>query len=173
MRTFDPWVGSRYTTDGIGGRRLLILGESHYGGDGCHYSAFTTEVIRDMALVQGHLPFFSRVARLILGGRGGFSPPEREEFWHRVAFYNFIQTALEQQGDRPTCEMWQAGREPFLQTVTELAPHIILVLGRELHRNLPPLPEGITVCPVQHPSAIGFSYDKWQPKVLSAIAADA
>ena len=166
-------MGSRYATDGIGGKRLLILGESHYGGDGCHYPAFTSEVIRDMALQKGRLPIFSRVHRLVVGGRGGFSEAEREDFWHRVAFYNFIQTALEQQGDRPTYEMWQAGREPFLQTLRELAPSIVLVLGVELHRNLPPMPDGISVCAIQHPSAIGFSYDEWQPKVLSAIAANA
>jgi hypothetical protein len=170
MRTFDPWVGSRYRTDGVGNKRLLILGESHYGGDGCDYAAFTTKVIQDMALVPGRLPFFSRVARLVLGGRGTLSLAEREDFWHRVAFYNFIQTALEEQGDRPTSEMWQAGREPFLQTVRELCPHIVLVLGIELHRNLPQVPDGISICQVQHPSAIGFSYDKWQPKVLSVIA---
>ena len=67
--------------------------------------------------------------------------------------------------------MWQAGREPFLHTLRELVPNLVLVLGVELHRNLPSVPDGITVCPIQHPSAPGFSYDKWQPKVLSAIAA--
>ncbi len=170
MRTFDPWVGSRYATEGIGGKRLLILGESHYGGAGCHYAAFTTEVIEEMALVKGRLRFFSRVQRLVVGGRGGFSLQEREDFWQRVAFYNFIQTALEKRGDRPSFEMWQAAQEPFLQTVRELAPDIILVLGLELHRNLPPVPDGITVCAIQHPSAFGFSYDEWQPRVQAALA---
>src|SRR4051812_25845872 len=108
VRMWQPWVGSRYASDGYRSKRILILGESHYGGDGCHYPEFTREVIRDMALVKGHLPFFSRVQRLIVGGRGGFSLPEREDFWQRVAFCNFIQTALEQQGHRPTYEMWQA-----------------------------------------------------------------
>ena len=172
-RTFNPWIGSRYALDGIGGKRLLILGESHYGGDSCHYPEFTTEVIRDMALQKGRLPFFSRIQRLVIGGRGGFSVEERADFWHRVAFYNFIQTSLEVLGSRPTYEMWQMGREPFLQTLQELRPDIILILGIELERNLPPIPDGITVCAIQHPSAIGFSYDNWQPKVLSLFTAHA
>ncbi len=173
MRTFNPWIGSRYSTDGLDGKRLLILGESHYGGDGCHYPEFTTEVIQDMALEQGRLAFFSRVARLVVGGRGGFSEAEREDFWQRIAFYNFIQTALEQQGDRPTYEMWQAAREPFLQTLEELKPHLILILGIELSRNLPEIPPEISVCAVRHPSAIGFSYDAWQPTVQNLLTTPA
>jgi len=123
-----------------------------------------------MALQKGRLPVFCRIHRLVVGGRGGFSDEKRADFWHRVAFYNYIQIALEEQGDRPTYEMWQAAREPFLQTVRELTPNIILVLGIELHRNLPPVPDGIIVCPVQHPSARGFSYDEWQPKVRLVIS---
>jgi hypothetical protein len=90
-----------------------------------------------------------------------------------VAFYNFIQTALAGPGSRPTFEMWQAAREPLLQTLREITPNIVLVLGIELRRNLPPMPDGISICAIQHPSAIGFSYDEWQPKVLAAIAANA
>lgn len=170
MRTFNPWIGRSYGTDGIGGKRLLILGESHYGGDGCHYPEFTTEVIQGMALEQGPLAFFSRVARLVVGGRGGFSETEREDFWQRVAFYNFIQTSLDEHGDRPTSEMWQAAREPFLQTLEELKPHLILILGIELSRNLPEIPDEISVCAVRHPSAIGFSYDDWQPAVQTLLS---
>jgi hypothetical protein len=88
-----------------------------------------------------------------------------------VAFYNFIQSALEGPRFRPSFELWQAAREPLLQTLRELTPTIVLVLGVELHRNLPPMPDRISICAIQHPSAVGFSYDKWQPKVLSAIAA--
>ncbi|HEY5043465.1 MAG TPA: hypothetical protein VIK53_15850 [Verrucomicrobiae bacterium] len=175
MRTFDPWVGNRYATEGIGGKRLLILGESHHGGETCNYSTFTSQVIRDEAVGEKshkRRNFFGRAHRLIVGGRGGFSYAKREDFWSRVAFYNFIQSALDNPRDRPTNEMWQTAREPFLDTLRELAPRFMLVLDIELCRNLPPLPDGICVCPIQHPSSVGFSYDKWQPKVLSMIAAN-
>lgn len=174
MRTFDPWIGSRYATDGIGGKRLLILGESHHGGEGCHYTGFTTKVIHDEALGENGHPrrkFFGRIQRLIMGGRGGFNAAEREDFWSRVAFYNFIQTALEEPRIRPTNEMWLAASEPLQLTLRELAPALILVLGLELQRNLPAIPESISVCPIKHPSSPGFSYDEWQPKVRSAITA--
>lgn len=169
MRVFDPWIGASYATQGLAGKQVLILGESHYGGSGCEYSAFTTEVIRDMALEKGRLAFFSRVQRLLIGGRGGFSETERSDFWQRVAFYNFIQSALECPRDRPTYAMWQAGREPLLQTLRELAPRVVIVLGLELDRNLPALPPSISSCAVQHPSSIGFRYDDWQPKIQTSL----
>ncbi len=138
MRTFDPWVGSRYTSEGIGGRRLLILGESHYGGSDCEYAAFTSEVIRDMALQKNRLAFFSRVLRLVTGGRGPLSDAERSDFWERVAFYNYVQSSP---GDGPRCrpsaEMWIAAAEPLLSTLLELSPDVMLVLGLELANNLP------------------------------------
>lgn len=32
---FKPFVGSAYTTGGIFGKRVMILGESHYCEEGC------------------------------------------------------------------------------------------------------------------------------------------
>lgn len=174
MRTFDPWVGSRYASEGIGGKRLLILGESHYGGSDCEYPAFTSEVIRDMALQKSRLSFFSRVLRLVMGGRGELSDAERSEFWERVAFYNYVQSSP---GDEPRCrpspEMWEAAAEPLLHTLRELTPDVMLVLGFELQSYLPPIPPEITVCGVRHPSSMGFCYDDWQPKVTAALGAKA
>ena len=174
-RTFEPWVGSRYSTDGICGKRILILGESHHGGGGCDYQDFTKKVIRDEALGENGHPrrkFFARVHRVIVGGRGGFTDAQREDFWSRVAFYNFIQTALEKPRDRPTNEMWEAACEPLLLTLREQTPTHILALGIELYHRLPPFPKSITVCSIQHPSAPGFSYNKWQPIVRLAIDAN-
>ena len=40
---FDPYIGKLYATEGLNGKRILILGDSHYCGDvnckgicGCH-----------------------------------------------------------------------------------------------------------------------------------------
>jgi hypothetical protein len=29
--SFTPWIGPRYTDEALGGTRLLVLSESHYG----------------------------------------------------------------------------------------------------------------------------------------------
>lgn len=171
MRTFDPWIGARYAIEGIRGRRLLILGEAHYG-TGDTYSTYTSVVIREMALQKSRLPIFSRIQNLVLGSRGGFSPAEREDFWQRVAFYNFIQSYPGPTARRrPTPAMWLDAREALLHTLHELAPQMMLVLGLQLSRNLPEIPKEISVCVIQHPSSPGFAYAKWQPIVQSALAA--
>jgi hypothetical protein len=169
-RTFDPWIGSRYTTDGIRGVRLLILGESHYGFPGEMRPTFTADVVR--ALGQQHrFRFFTVIQRLVTGGSGWLSNDDRSEFWERVAFYNYIQSFPGTRPRwRPTPEMWLAAREPFLQTLSELSPQLLLVLGLELHRNLPELPFRIGVCIVSHPSYPGgFRYAQWQPVVQAAL----
>ena len=171
MRKFDPWIGSRYT-DGIGGVRLLILGEAHYGTDEekCDQT-HTTEIIRKLGQ-QGRFRFHSVVQRLVTGGRGWLSAADRAEFWEKVAFYNFIQSFPGPKSRvRPTAEMWLTARQPFLQTLQEIAPQLILVLGHQLSSNVPPAPDGIVVCHVQHPSSRGFQYAKWQPVVQTAFVA--
>lgn len=54
---FRPWVGSSYSTGGIFGKRVMILGESHYCEEGCEdcgnvrqhpeCCAFTNSVVSD------------------------------------------------------------------------------------------------------------------------------
>jgi hypothetical protein len=92
MRAFDPWIGSRYATDGIKGIRLLILGEAHYGtGEAERQKTHTTEIVRLLAQ-KSRFRFFTATQRLVSGGRGWLSDQERVEFWERVAFYNYIQS---------------------------------------------------------------------------------
>ena len=170
MRTFSPYIGTRYATDGIGGKRLLILGEAHYGKAGAEYKTYTSDVIRDMAFKKERLPIFARIQHLVLGTRGFLTDTARRDFWERVAFYNFIQVFPGATPKvRPTPTMWSESREPFLQTLAELTPDVLLILGVELKRNLPPIPHGIAACSIQHPSSFGFSYSQLQPIVRSVI----
>jgi hypothetical protein len=171
MRTFDPWVGKRYTSEGIRGVRLLILGESHYGTAGAERRTFTADMVRRLGQ-EGRRRFFSAAQRLVVGGQGRLSAAERAGFWERVAFYNYVQSFPGPRARcRPTPEMWSAAREPFLHTLAEVAPRVLLVLGRELRRHLPELPAGVAVCAVQHPSSRGFRYGDWQPAVQAIMAA--
>ena len=172
MRTFDPWIGSRFKTDGLRAMRLLILGEAHYGtGDAEHRRRHTTEIVRLLGQ-QGRYRFYTVTQRLVSGEQARLTDAERADFWEQVAFYNYIQAFPGPKAQwRPTPEMWAAAREPFLQTIDEVAPRIVLVLGRELYRNIPQIPASISVCAVQHPSSRGFRYSQWQPVVRAAMDA--
>jgi hypothetical protein len=163
MRTFDPWVGSRYEAEGYQGVRLLVLGEAHYSTEAPR-PTFTTEMVRVLAQ-QGRFRFFAATQRLVVGGRGWLPDAERAAFWEQVAFYNYVQSFPGPRARyRPTPDMWTAARDPFLQTLTELRPQLMLVLGRELHRNLPDLPSGLAVCPAQHPSSCGSGTTGGSPR---------
>ena len=168
MRVFDPWVGSKYWTEGLSGVRVFVLGESHYGDAGTESRSFTTEVVKEWAQEKRHR-FFTVTQRLI-SGLGSETDEQRAEFWEHVAFYNFVQAFPgSEPRQRPTPEMWSGAAVPFLATVQELKPHLVVVLGYELQSNLPTLPEGIHVCSVQHPSSRGFQYEQWQSAIRLAL----
>lgn len=176
-RFYHPWVGDLYSTEGYLGKRLLLLGESNYlppgGGDG-DSPTLTRACVLYSALKGGGNGFGDRVLRLVTGADGRLSPAQRLDFWHRVAFCNFIQGAMAGPRIRPTPAMWAAGREPFLETLNELAPHAVLVLGKALGSYVPPAPIGVSVYKVNHPSSRGFSRREWIPKIQAFLqAADA
>ena len=171
-RFFHPWVGDHYRTEGYGGKRLLLLGESHYHrAGGTDHPEMTRHIVFGLAIKGDNNGYSDRVLRLVTGASGPLSATQRADFWHQVAFCNFIQTGLAGPRVRPTKAMWAAAREPFLQTVQELEPQAILVLGLGVAWNLPPVPSGISVCHVKHPSSPGFSRKEWVPKVQAFLSA--
>lgn len=169
MRNFDPWVGSQYQ-NGLNGVRVLILGESHYGTPP-ERSGFTSAIINKYGQTK-RSRFFSTTQRLVSldKNRGHIPSSERREFWDKVAFYNFVQEFVGTTSRlRPSQSQWERGAEPFIQTVTELAPQLIVVLGKKLKTYLPPEINGVVYAYVKHPSGNGFTYKQFQPIVAKAF----
>ena len=172
MRTFDPWVGSKYFSEGFDGVRILILGESHYGTAGEESPSFTRKIVKEWGQ-EKRFRFFTMTQKLVSGiGPGRISDESRAGFWEHVAFYNFVQSFVAEKARvRPTDEMWSVACDALLVTVKELKPVLIIALGLELQRRLPQLSGVATVCGVQHPSSFGFKVAEWQPVVQKALAA--
>ena len=171
MRTFDPWVGSKYRAEGLAGTRVLILGESHYGEPGSECATYTIDVVRTWAQAKRNR-FFTVTHKLVSGYPPGSWVPdsERIEFWERVAFYNYVQSLTGPAPRyRPTERMWEDAAPIFLHTVRELEPHVVVMLGLELHDRAPAVSPPVRVCGVQHPSSAGFTYAEWQPLVKAVI----
>lgn len=138
-----PWVGDLYRTEGLWGRRVLIVGESHYIWDEAHRSEatdpnFTHRCVEEACAGAPGTAFWTRI-RYVLGG-----PEYRElppsEFWDRVAFYNFLQVAIEGGARvRPTQEMFwdKRSQDAFYEVLNDIQPERIYVCGSELWRNLP------------------------------------
>ena len=183
MRPRTPWIGDRF-----GG--LLIVGESHYVGEGeIDNSHLTIQVIEDAIRGTSHR-FHKNLAHAVTGRRLAGA-----DFWRTVAFVNFCPGLVDGPRMLPTREMWAAGHDHFLVLLNEISPTHVLVLGKSKGRtfdNLPPFsaerapilfegqpraagyyelrsrPRAI-VTSITHPSA-AFSAERWHPFITEFLS---
>lgn len=168
--TFKPWIGRGYSSKGLYGVKVLFLGESHYGTSGKEKPDTTINVVRRLGQENRHR-FFTTTAKLALfkGSKNHISNKERKELWENVAFYNYIQEFVADGArKRPSPEMWKSSENAFLNVLQDLKPELLVILGKELNRNLPSIPTNIKVCRVNHPSS-GFRYKQWIPKFKESL----
>lgn len=171
-RTFDPWIGPLYESEGLDGLKLLILGESHYGPHGSEHADKTKQVVaRHVSEKRYRLLTTTSKMTLGRGGRGRLSHSDRTAFWDRVAFANYIQAFVGESAEarERTAKMWEDARGPFEQNLRELRPDALLVLGLGVSEHLPALPAGLTAACIEHPSRYP-NYAASQPIVQKLIA---
>lgn len=152
---FRPFVGKHYFDNGFRGKRILVLGESHYcledlasGGkcfplcrienmtDACFSKTekVLNEYINDY---DGYKPYqtFLCFERAVVGK--ALSQKEREDFWQGVIFYNYIQ--FSQPG--PRCPLqtsyWKGSEKAFRQVLETYLPDYIIAWGNRLYNGLP------------------------------------
>ena len=174
MRLFDPWIGENYNESGLGGVRVALLGEAHYGTPDRQTSDFTYWCINNLAKVERGHAFFTKVAKLFIDVEPGvpLSLEQKCAFWDSVAFTNYVQSFPSGKARvRPSAEMWSHAAECLPATLAELDADFVLVLGKSLANRLPPLPlvDPATLCYVPHPSSFGFRPQRWRSSVLSAF----
>lgn len=152
---FEPWVGKNYATIGYKGKKVLVLGESHYCSNElaqsgrCHpycrkelmdgaCRLQTCDVVREAVYDYGgqsYLRCFVSFERAVVGKV--LTQEERENFWNSVMFYNYIQFA--QSGPRvvPRPEHWAASENAFVELLNIYKPDYIIVWGVRLYLGLP------------------------------------
>ena len=188
---FEPWNFGK--TVRLDGRKLLLLGESHYN-DGPAIpdekaAAFTSDTIKEWSNNGSRYrrPFFANVYETVTGRDWTPGSPEVDAFWANVYFYNYIQAFVGPgAGHRPKAAMWKSAEAPFRSVLEALAPDAVLVLGNALWNNMadadergPDLPGGIGATywyhygdggrclagHIRHPSSPGFSSAERHPAV--------
>lgn len=188
-----PWVGKDYR-QGFRGKKILVLGESHYADHPCNEN-FTTEVIADYFLNpeaerEGWMNTYTKFERAMVGRE--LSQEERVAFWESIMFYNYIQEPLGGPRLAPTQELYAAAKEAFTEVLEEYRPDGVIVWSNRLYNVLPPLngrqgesvvvgteevetweyflSDGhkVSVLPIQHPSS-GFSWEYWHPIISKFI----
>lgn len=167
-RNFLPWIGSLYHSDGLDGVKLLILGESHYGPTGTETECFTRKIVKELGQEKRHR-FFTTTAKLVLGlGADSISDKDRAAFWEKVAFANYIQSFVAENAKdrtRPTEAMWQNAKVSLIETLQDVQPDAMLILGLDIEAHLPKkIHDSVPIHTVRHPSQF-FRYADWMPGV--------
>lgn len=146
MIFFDPWVGSQYESGGIFGKKIMVLGESHYCGEDCAdcgvgrgCESFTTKVMRDYLDQnnerEGWMSTFLKFERSLVNR--WTSPEESVIIWNSVLFYNFLQVAMHGPRRAGTPAQYQAAAAPFYEVLEKYEPDLIVVWGTRLWYNMP------------------------------------
>lgn len=145
---FHPWIGRNYSTGGIFGKRIMILGDSHYCGEDCNECGadfkskcnnFTTDVITAY-LDQGNeregwMSTFLKFERSMVNHET--TPDESVKIWDSLLFYNYLQVAMQGPRQAGTTEQYQMAAEPFFSVMDQYQPDLLVVWGVRLWNNLP------------------------------------
>ena len=193
---FEPWIGQDYE-NGLHGKRVWILGESHYGTDDGWPPPrlWTIECIRQVLAGKPNSPFWRSIAKTVLGEKS--TELEQDEFWHRVAFSNYVQAiAAEEARQPPTREMYASAEQPFFEVLNALEPDLLLTFCARMWDRLPDVPKAdygpdipgrdgvrmatcrytaqsgrkVLACRLLHPSG-GLSPKRWHSAVAAAFDA--
>lgn len=139
---FKPWVGENYETGIHQGKKLMILGESHYCANPETKATedITIKVIEDLldpfSEHEGYKNTYTKFAKAVVGEKQ-FSDETKKEFWQHVIFYNYVQTAISGARVSPTTEQFRNSEQAFFEIISQYQPDLIIVWGKRLYNNLP------------------------------------
>ncbi len=136
---FTPWIGDNYRSGRRFGKRVLVLGESHYEWDEGTPRLrpnLTIQCIEEQLSGEATHAFWTKIAIALLNKHPSIE--DKREFWHSVAFYSYIQESVGFGAHKPpTKEMWNRAPEAFNKVLSELCPQFIAVLGYRLWEKIP------------------------------------
>ncbi len=136
--TFLPWVGKHYS-EGIEGRKIMVLGESHYCEPDDVDPEFTTDVVHwylsPERKHEGWMKTFTCFERAFVGKE--LTLEERDAFWNSILFYNYVQVGMPGPRVSPTSEEYQKSEEAFFEVLEEYCPDYVIAWGVRLYDSLP------------------------------------
>ena len=153
--SFLPWVGKNYESgikgyneDGViygtkddPGKRILVLGESHYCADPNDATEdLTKKIINDFVYSESeHEPYKNTYIKFerALAGRV-IDEEERKKLWSHLMFYNYVQVPITGPRMSPSGFDYINSEAPFFDVITIYKPDIVITWGQRLYSNLPP-----------------------------------
>ena len=101
---FHPWAGSHYSSGGIFGKKIMVLGDSHYCGTPCGRCGenpnarcyrLTSDVIEwcldPNCEREDWMKTYLKFERSLVGHET--TSEESRKIWDSIVFYNFLQVA--------------------------------------------------------------------------------
>lgn len=145
---FKPFVGKNYQTGGIFGKRIMVLGESHYCGDGCadcgncsthaECADFTKNVMKKYLGPHDWKKWMNTLLRFERSLVGHTTiENEQSEIWNSVLFYNYLQVAMDGPRQAGNGAAYQAAVPAFYEVLDTYQPEVIIVWGKRLWYALP------------------------------------
>ncbi len=159
---FKPWIGKDFHTHGHMGKKILVLGESHYceiekvcdecgttgSKPGC--KEFTNGTVQAFLQYkktgQSHSGWMNTYTKFgnVLANRK-LDGIETENFWHAVAFYNFVQIAVVDKRTPPSPANFRFSDTAFFDVLSSLRPDVVIAWGERLWNNLPSAGQGVQI----------------------------
>lgn len=195
--TWFPWIGNNYENGGIFNKRILILGESHYGTEKDNWFNENLTILsiqQKIGEAKGDPTFYKKAFHTNIFKAFNKKPDTNEnkiDFWHSVAYFNYVQGSVgEKPRERPEKDDWDLSFPAVKKTLDLLKPEIIVVLGYTLWENiwekfdyeiykettfnknhnvhrLKLEYKPLMFC-IKHPSS-GFSSDYFRPEILNYV----
>lgn len=177
------------------GKKVLVLGESHYCDEELsdeELSSFTREVLDCYLNSEERYRWMSTFVKFERALSNTVTNVEdSKSIWNHLIFYNYLQLLLRGARMAGDSEDYEKAKTPFFTILKLYQPDYIIVWGRRLFDNLPSengvegkyMPrininswsykigdKMIKVLPIYHPS-VGFSWDYWH-KIIVVFFSD-
>lgn len=135
---FKPWIGENYESGGLFGKKILVIGESHYcdGCDKCggdprndECSDFTKNVV--LSVINGESSRWSGTFRKFERSLVGHDTTHEQsvEIWQSLAFYNYLQVAVSGPREAGDWYDYEKSEAAFYDVLESLQPDVIIVWG--------------------------------------------
>lgn len=146
---FQPFVGKHYADGGMFGKRIMILGESHYCDEGCadcgdcrlhrECMGFTQNVLADYLDEtnerQDWMRTFVKFERSLVGEET--DQALRQKIWDSVVFFNYLQVAMGGPREAGTSAQYRQAGEAFFEALDKYQPEYVVVWGKRLWDKMP------------------------------------
>lgn len=157
---FLPWIGSNYR-NGLSGKRVLILGDSHYCANPATEAVpqITQNVMEDLfdpnSVFEPYKNTYTKFERALHGSEIPFTDKQaKRSVWNNVMFYNYVQEAMAGPREAPSSSQFKQSEAAFFEVINQHQPHKIIVWGTRLYNHLPKqgqqLPDFIDTTGIAH-----------------------